>query len=278
MKILEQLVPPDYDLILFGDNQEGNVAQHKTGYKEVIQRILDTPKCFAIHMGDDIEAYWVDDPRYSPYTMDKSVLDQQGESITDLQPIAKKGKLISLLYGNHAHRLFPKIGDITESTCKRLGIKYGGFSCVISFIDKKGLQFKGFFTHGRKLISSVADDPIRRKANEELQLKRHLERKVGDSILMAKGHTHKLIVAEPHPQVYLTTENEEIHQFYTASGGEGYIHPDHRWYVNTGSFLKTFQEDVITYSEVSEYDPIEIGYILVTVRDRIISSVQKVTI
>jgi hypothetical protein len=131
------------------------------------------------------------------------------------------------------------------------------------------------------MIRSRADDPVRRLANEKLQLKQHLKDKMGDCLLMAKGHTHKLIVCEPMEQLFLTTEEGEIKQGYTGGGsgaGSGFIHPDLRWYVNTGSFLKCYGENVNSYTEIAELDPIETGYVVVEVRDRKIERVRRVVI
>jgi hypothetical protein len=280
VRILGWKVPSDYELILFGDNQEGNVLSYRRGYLECIKYILGEENRFAIHMGDEMESYWIDDPRYDPITLTKNPLAQQDQVIEDLKPLAQAGRLITILYGNHSHKLSPKVGDITESTCRKLGIQYGGFSCVVNFGDEKGLQFKGFFTHGRKLIKSIADDPVRNLSNLQLQLKQHLKYKMGDCLLMAKGHTHKLLICDPRTQLYLTTE-KEIREKYTRAtpfGKAGYIHPDHRWYVNTGSFLKTFGESVSSYSEMGEYDPVELGYIIVSVRNRQIEDVRKVVV
>jgi hypothetical protein len=281
MRILEWNVPRDYELILFGDNQEGNVLQYKKGYLETIQYVLANPNRFALHMGDEMEAFWIDDPRYSPEILTANPLIQQSEVVTDLQPLADSHQLITILYGNHSHKLSPKIGDITEDTClRKLHIQYGGFSCVVIFRDEQGIQFKGFFTHGRKLIRSIADDPVRRLANEQLQLKQHLKHKMGDCLLMAKGHCHKLLICDPRTQLYLTTE-EQIEQKYTHNppfGKGGYIHPDHRWYAATGSFLRTFGEKVSGYAEQAEMDPVELGYVIVEIHDRNISDVRKVVV
>lgn len=281
MEILRVKVPRDWELVLFGDNQEGNALSYRTGYLQCIDYICKSKYRYAIHMGDEQEAYWIDDPRYSPDILQLDPLSQQKQVIEDLRKPANRKQLITILFGNHSAKLYPKVGNITKNTCEQLGICYGGFSCVVEFYDVQGIQFKGFFTHGRKSIGSVADDPIRRLANERLQLKRHLENKVGDCILMAKGHTHRLIVCEPNPRLYLITEQQEIKQKYTHNppfGKGGYIHPDHRWYVNTGSFLKTFGEGVSGYSEMKEYDPVELGYIVVEIKNREIINVEKVVV
>jgi hypothetical protein len=275
----------DYDLILFGDNQEGNILQYRKGYKQAIEYVLAAPNRYALHMGDEMEAYWIDDYRYDPVILETTPLKQQAMVIEDLTPMTDAKRLITVLYGNHSHRLYPKIGDITANTCEKLEIQYGGFSCVVEFQDNHGVQFKGFFTHGRKMVRSIADDPTRRLANEKLQIKQHLKNKMGDCLLMAKGHTHRLIVVEPQSTLYLTTEEREgkpnISQRYTHNppfGKQGYVHPDHRWYANTGSFLKCFGENVSSYSEIGEYDPTELGYVVVEVRDRSITNVRKVVV
>jgi hypothetical protein len=285
MQIITQAVPESYELILFGDNQEGNALQYRKGYAAVADYVCSKKNRFALHMGDEMEAYWIDDKRYDPVILEATPLKQQARVIQDLTPMAKLKRLIAILYGNHSHRLYPKVGDITADTCAKLRVNYGGFSCVVEFKDKNGIQFKGFFTHGRKLIKSTADDPVRRIANERLILKRHLMNKMGDCLIMAKGHTHRLIICEPQPRLYLKVEDEEnrknIRQFYTHNppfGKGGYIHPDHRWYINTGSFLKTLGEDVMSYSEFGEYDPVELGYIIVEVNDRQVTNVRGVVV
>lgn len=280
MQILQWSVPESYELILLGDNQEGNALQYKKGYQSCIDYVLNAKHRYCLHMGDEMEAYWIDDPRYSPDTLTEDPLAQQRAVVQDLTPLSKAKRLIAILYGNHSHRLYPKIGNITKDTCERLKVNYGGYSCVIEFVDKLGVQFKGFFTHGRKLIRSIADDPVRRLANEKLQLKQHLKNKMGDCLLMAKGHCHRLIVVDPESHLYLATV-PDIKQKYTSNppfGKGGYVHPDHRYYAATGSFLKTFQEGVVSYSEIGEYDPVELGYVVVEVNDRQITSIRRVVV
>jgi len=111
-------------------------------------------------------------------------------------------------------------------------------------------------------------------------LQRHLEPIFGDVVLAGKGHTHRLIVAEPEPELYLISVKGKIKQQYTkpSAGKDLYIPPELRYYVNTGSFLKTYEEGVSTYSEIAEYGPVELGYILAEVNDRAMSSVKAVVL
>ena len=55
-----------------------------------------------------------------------------------------------------------------------------------------------------------------------------------------------------------------------------YIHPDNRWYINTGSFLKSSQNGVSGYAEMFEYSPIELGFAVVEVRNKTIQNVRSI--
>ena len=59
---------------------------------------------------------------------------------------------------------------------------------------------------------------------------------------------------------------------------DGYIEPNHRYYVNTGTFLKTYGLGVDGYGERRGYDSIERGWVVVMVRDGKLTEVRKVRI
>ena len=106
-----------------------------------------------------------------------------------------------------------------------------------------------------------------------LILKRHLKFKAGDCAVMVKGHTHKLLVCKPEAELYLTDDGKRIQQKYTGWGqNEEYIHPDARWYGNTGSFLKLHGKGISGYAEIFEYDPVELGFLILKVRRKRIQS------
>ena len=114
---------------------------------------------------------------------------------------------------------------------------------------------------------------------EQLVLKRHLKFKAGDCAVMIKHHTHKLLVCKPESEVYLVDDGEQIRQAYTGWGqDEPYIHPDARWYGNGGSFMKLYIDGITGYAERAEYDPVELGFLVLKVRDRKIVSLDPVYI
>jgi len=181
------------------------------------------------------------------------------------------------MIGNHEWRLW-RYGNIGKDIAKRLNVPYGGFTCKIIYRDKNDdIMFKQYCTHGRKGISSTADDPIRQVANKKLSLKRHLKKKAGDCLVMSKGHVHQIIVSEPEKEVYLTDDGFDINQSYTkAQRNQVYIPPDLRWYICTGSFYKSFEVGVESYPELGEYDPVQLGFAVVKVRNRDVEGVDPI--
>lgn len=92
------------------------------------------------------------------------------------------------------------------------------------------------------------------------------------------GHYHKLIVARPMSDLYLTDDGKDIHQSYTAPSPEGYVHPDLRYYGCSGAFFKQYEVGYNSYAEIAGYKPSEMGYLVLKVRDGSLASVEKVKI
>jgi hypothetical protein len=280
MRLLTKKLPNSHNIFKFGDKHDGSSLSSNTGWLKLCDLMnSEYDGCknnYGVELGDDIEAITPDDKRFSPDRLtEKLVLAQMREAVRLRQPI--KHMMLFKLMGNHERKLWG-IGDIMSEMCDQLGVEYGTWSTKLSIHDKKDrLMYKLFATHGSKSINSTADDPKRRTVNMELILKRHLKFKAGDCAVMVKGHTHKLLVCKPESELYLTDNGEQIRQAYTHFGqNEGYIPPDQRWYGNTGSFLKLYGEDMSSYSEIAEYDPTELGFLVLKVRDKKIISLDKV--
>ena len=276
MKLLTKSLPDDHNIFHFGDLHDGSVLSSVNGWEKFIEAInSEYDGCknnYGIEGGDDIEAIMVDDKRYSPENLKEPLpLAQIDRAIKLRQPI--KDKLLCKLMGNHERKLW-RFGDITEKICQDLWVDYGTWTCKLIIKDKNGkLMYKIYETHGLKSIISAADDPKRRQVNMQLILKRHLKFKAGDCAVMVKHHTHKLLVCKPESELYLVDDGNKIKQKYTGWGqSEDYIHPDARWYGNAGSFLKLYGKGISGYAEILEYDPVELGFLILRVRDKKIIS------
>lgn len=240
----------------------------------------------AIGMGDYIEAIDTSDKRFDVDTVDRGKIrpeEQIDHLISKLKTSSKKIALLKM--GNHEGKL-TKYKDYSKSAANKLNVPYGTYTAITTFsrrptngTKKEEYLFKTFSTHGYGSINSIADDPERLEANLNLSLKRKLKNKAGDCAIMSMGHTHKLLVAKPKTKLYLTSEDGELHQHYTKSDQAArYIHPDHRWYVNTGSFLRLYLKGVSGYAERAMYDPMEMGFAVAKIRNCEIQDVDKVFI
>lgn len=275
MKLIYKKVPDNFDLVLFGDTHEGTLLRDKKGVQKCIDFIASNKlPCYAVHMGDAIEAIKPDDPRYDPKLCTNKVpLEQADEVINQLIPI--KDKIITCLLGNHEMKLH-LFGNITEYICHQLNVPYGTYSSKVTFVFDDSSVLKGFFHHGFGSISSYAKSPIQRQTTMLEALKRKLSFKQADCQLMALGHTHKLLICKPIAELFLTSDKERFYQGYTTDIHNGkFIHPDNRWYFNTGSFLKLYEDGVSGYADIFGYDPVELGYIVVQIRNRAVQSAYK---
>jgi UDP-2,3-diacylglucosamine pyrophosphatase LpxH len=275
-------LPADCNIYLASDLHVGSLGTHYDGIGELIEAVGKGKKNYLILLGDLAEAICCDDKRFDPDISDASMstpMRQYLRVIELLKPIA--GKILYINDGNHDNRHSNTIGFVKDVVCRELDVPYGTYSSKLTVINSTGnTQYKLFTTHGFGSVTSTADDPIRRKANMRLTLKRKLQNKAADVSLMAMGHSHKLLISPPTHALYLYDDGEKVKQDYLKPVHETgtFIHPDHRWFVNTGSFLKNQLLGMSGYAERFGYDPVEIGYTVAEIRDSRIAHVRKVVV
>jgi hypothetical protein len=281
MQLISKQIPKNATIYLAGDMHIGSVLTHWDGIYAVRDAVQNDPSSRLIIMGDVIEAILVDDnKRFDPTSADITMLtpgEQYDRFVDVFRPVAKQ--ILYQLTGNHEIKHL-RIDDFVRRGCDTLHIPYGTYSAKFTALNaKKEPCFKIYTTHGFGSISSIADDPIRVIANLKLGLKRKLARKAADCCLMAMGHTHKILIAEPEKELYLTDNGVAIKQHYTTVPQSASYIPAHlRWYANTGSFLKNQILGASGYAERFGYDPVELGFIKVTVENYQIVDVQKVLV
>jgi len=279
MILLDRAIPPNCDIVLHGDTHDGNSLMCRKKLDSLLDWILADKHRYFVHMGDETDAITTDDKRYSHETCDQPIPLEQRDSVVEQYWRARR-RCIAWLNGNHNQKL-ARFGNITADICRALGVPYGSWTCKLRLHDKQGQILKMFLTHGfRGTINSNAKDHMQRAANLKAGMRRKLENKAADCLLMAMGHTHKLMVAEPARRLILGDDGTAITQNYLAAGrgDEPYIEPDARWYVNTGTFLGLYQIGVDSYAEQAGYDPNELGYAVARIRHRRLIAVEPVVI
>jgi len=283
MKLITRQLPANHNLFLFGDLHDGSVLSWERGWKTMIKAIKSPydgcSNNYAAEGGDMMEAITIDDRRFGPEKLTEPLpLVQVKRAVEKREDIMDL--LLYLLDGNHELKLW-RFGNLTADVCEKLNkkleeegkshrIEYGTYTVKLRVEDSKGrLMYKLFDTHGSRSITSTADDPVRRRTNLELILKRQLKRKAGDCAVMIKHHVHKLIVCKPEGDLYLTDDGKRIRSQYTSWGqNEKYIQPDARWYGCAGSFLRLYGDGISGYAEIAEYDPVELGFLVLKVRKK----------
>ena len=280
MQLIDFTVPKDFELVPCSDVHVGLLQHHKEAFQEVLNDCYKKKNRYLFIGGDLAEGRPRDHKYNDPDTLtqDLRLPELQYEEFERLiTPLARKKKIIAINEGNHDRFLSKNYGNRVYSICRRLGINFGTFVSIMSFKDKDGkLLFKFYYSHGSGTIRSSAGDIIRREANIEESLKRKLKNKSSDCLLMGMGHTHGLTICCPRTQLHIVSDGSRLQQIYSRRHGNSrIINPDDRWYINTGSFIKTSVPGITTYSEEAMYDPSEIGYPLVKVQNGDIVEIEK---
>lgn len=303
----------DMNLIFCGDDHEGNANRHTTGWDMMVDMInsnlfdLSPAHNRVVDHGDFIEGIHITDPRYqidmtTIYEEEINEDVQYNRSAIKTKQMVKKinidkqvdagiknrmairDKMLLMLDGNHPWKL-QKFGDLTARACRELGVNFGSYTAHITYkarrrfgIGEPYFLFNHFAGHGWRSVNSRVDPPERAKVNMQIQLKNNLKDMAGDTLVMSMGHTHKLIYKPPCSQLYIAGEGAEVVQHYTGPRKlTGYIHPDYRWFINTGSFVKLYGP-VSGYAERFGYSPNELGFAVLLIRGGKVVGVKRVVL
>lgn len=280
MKLIDFVVPRDFELAITSDVHLGLLQHHAEGFKEAINDCEKKRNRFFFCGGDLVEGRPQNHPYHDADTLaqDLRLPELQYEAFESaLITLAKKRKIVAIDEGNHDRYLSRNYGNRVEAICRRLKVNFGTYVSIVNFKDKTGKSlFKFYYTHGRGTVNSAADNIIRRNSNMELAVQRKLMDKAADCMLMGFGHTHKLIICPPRTKLHLVSDGTRLQQIYSRkSGNSRIINENERWYINSGSFVKTSIVGKTTYSEEFMYNPTELGYPLVKVQDGEIVDIEK---
>jgi len=279
MRLLTRNIPATCEIALLGDTHEGSATCYHDGIEAALDWVAAKRNRYFIHMGDEIDAICTDDKRYQHIPGVDPIPLRQAKAVVDqFRRVRTRG--LVWLWGNHPEKL-QRFGNLTRDiVCKELGIPYGTWTCKLRLMTGDRQVLKMFLVHGYRNLRmySQAKDEEQQQANLMAKLKRALAKKAGDCLVMAMGHTHKLIVVPPTKKLILQDDGESINQTYLSQGdgAADYIEPDRRWYVNTGSYIKMYRIGVDSYAERAGYDPIELGHAVMKIRKGRLETIEKV--
>ena len=276
MELLNFKLPADHNLFFAGDPHWGSVQFSQNGFDEFVNCLhSEYEGCsnnFCELGGDNIEAITLDDRRADEQKTREPFILHQIRHVKEMyKPIAPM--LLWMLDGNHEMKLWRFGNIVRDEFCPDLStdthkVYYGTNAARITICNTRGkLLYKVFNCHGRKGISSAADDPNRRETNMNLTMKRYMRDKAADCAVMIRHHNHKLLRLSPLYKLVLKDNGKKLYQDYTKlDQGSSDIPPDMRWYGTAGAFMKLYTLGYSGYAEIAEYDPVELGFLVLIVR------------
>jgi len=290
MRILKFQLPASHELVLAGDLHDGSLFSFEDGFLECREYVLSQSNRRLWLMGDMQEAIIIDDPRYDIASHQSLPYQSKNHVVDMLRPLGKQ--LLGGVIGNHEWKL-RRFANLWLEICNELStdthrIEYGTMSAVLeiwSLSDPPDLMYKVFVHHGSFLtLRSQAKDFEQQQGNIKATFKRRMAPLMSDCLVMAAGHTHRLMVVPPTERLYLYSANDKLQQGYLTQGNNGeYINPDQRWYVNTGSFYKLYAaregHDGIPHSGYAEqrgYEPMEIGFASLVCHDHKLREIKAI--
>jgi hypothetical protein len=126
----------------------GAINSNKAKFEAYVDYIVNTPDTYTIGLGDLIENATKCSIGMGVYESEFDI-DQQVDQIADyLRPIAKAGKLLGLMPGNHEYRTMKLVKlDPMYLVAKELGVPYLGWSGYFKF-EVGNQVYKAFTFHG----------------------------------------------------------------------------------------------------------------------------------
>lgn len=221
-------------IIPISDIHLGNKGCNIDKFEQVLKLILETPDCYTILMGDQTETATKTSVGLGLYEEDFDISDQIKILKKALAPLAKEGKILGMLTGNHEMRISYAVKlNPAELICEKLEVPYLGYQGYLSM--KVGSQtYHVFASHG----ASFGTSPTGR-----ISAVRQLN-KVANADVYLSGHTH----AKLYDQDVIFEINDRT----------GMVDPVVRHYVACGSFIEYWG----TYPEMKLLSPSMTGAVM----------------
>ena len=280
--ILDRM-PSNFELILAGDFHIGNadISEHKI--QRLKAKLRAKKNIFMALGGDQLEAIDVTDKRFN---LDEhtgggmsSRIDMQRDAFIEYF-IEVSDKVLWMLDGNHEVKWWNQFRP-TKDIADAFKTTYAN-----------GVMLKAIFPgfrlldwHGNGFINSKAGDSAQRASNDRISLKRKLRDLPGaDCEVVSCHHFHKIIISPPNRIMEMISDKDkgQLVSHYTKpqriwidEKRELYRVPeDDKWFVCSGSFLRTYVEDRMSYAERFGFKAAELGILSVIVQNDKIKDVK----
>ena len=184
-------------------------------------------------------------------------------------------KCLSVSIGNHEDRIMNMV-NVAALIAKKWNCDW---ATPMSILKLPG--FSMWLWHPFRFSMNLsAGDPQQRLANECMRIRRAMRYKPGSPQcqISVMAHIHKIRISGPQISNILHVVDkkgtDELGTLYPTpqpsidpKTGQEYWHEDHKWFCSTGALFGSAVEDDYTYQETHNYDPTELGWLVVHIKN-----------
>ena len=122
--------------------------------KKMVDHIENTPNAYCI-LGGDLMDTAIASSVGDTYGANLSPMEQLKQCVKLFEPLAKKGKILALLHGNHENRVYKSDGiDLTALMAEQLGVRER-YSPTTALLFLRFGKREGASNHGRKMAYTI---------------------------------------------------------------------------------------------------------------------------
>jgi hypothetical protein len=243
MRLIDRIIPCDgradeIEIYPLGDTHLGARNFAETPFRNLIRKIIENPKAYAIGGGDllecinpkdakrfdfDILPDWlVEGDAVTTREMLNDIVNQQvNRMVSILQPLADTGRLIGLIEGNHEYQYRKQYNyNVQNALCKRLGVEDLTDESLIRLRFKRGRSSTSrtviiYLRHGYGGGRTAGAEPNK------------LDKMIAEwecADILFTGHTHTFDELSPKPVLGIPREGKlptelTCHYRYAANWG-----------------------------------------------------------
>jgi len=255
MEVIEKTITcypgETYHLYPLGDIHLGSIDSVEDAIQREVAEILKVKNALVLGMGDYADCILKNDPRFnieglSLWLERGNIVESQRHKVRELfEPLAKKGKLLGLLTGNHEENIHLRYqDDITRNLANDLKVPYCGYSCfmVLNFTWRKSSNNYQVIIHAWHGAGAAQTEGARLM---------RLVRLVNDiqAHIYLMGHLHAMTQHTPDRLIYHRGRVKSVRLAATITGS----------WLRTYSQPKGDQRLAPSYGEIKGYKPSRIG-------------------
>lgn len=157
MKTIKIDLPAEHERIELhplGDLHLGDAMSNWEHIQKMLKHIMETPNAYCI-LGGDIMDTAIASSVGDTYGANLTPMEQLRQCVLLFEPLAKAGKILCILHGNHENRIYKSDGiDITALMADQLGLR-DRYSPTTALLFVRFGKHKANGMHGRKVAYSI---------------------------------------------------------------------------------------------------------------------------